>query len=133
MAVANFANFKRMIKARIPILKWLPRYKLTDALGDLIAGLTVGMTLIPQVRDIRSFDRLALFDIKNHNKSRLQAIAYAGLAGLEPQYGLYSAFAGSFVYIFFGTCREVNIGPTALISLLTWTYARYVRASRKNN
>ncbi|XP_071637304.1 sodium-independent sulfate anion transporter isoform X3 [Temnothorax longispinosus] len=61
--------------------------------------LTVGLTLIPQ------------------------AIAYAGLAGLDPQYGLYSAFAGSFVYIFFGTCREVNIGPTALLSLLTWTYA----------
>ncbi|XP_011866893.1 PREDICTED: sodium-independent sulfate anion transporter-like isoform X1 [Vollenhovia emeryi] len=93
------ANFKRMIKDRIPILKWLPRYKLTDALGDLVAGFTVGLTLIPQ------------------------AIAYAGLAGLEPQYGLYSAFAGSFVYIFLGTCREVNIGPTALISLLTWTYA----------
>lgn len=93
------ANFKRMIKARIPILKWLPRYKPTDALGDFVAGLTVGLTLIPQ------------------------AIAYASLAGLEPQYGLYSAFAGSFVYIFFGTCREVNIGPTALISLLTWTYA----------
>ncbi|XP_018364457.1 PREDICTED: sodium-independent sulfate anion transporter-like [Trachymyrmex cornetzi] len=92
-------NFKGIIKKRIPILKWLPQYKLKDALGDLVAGLTVGLTLIPQ------------------------AIAYAGLAGLEPQYGLYSAFAGSFVYIFFGTCREVNIGPTALISLLTWTYA----------
>ncbi|KAL0123840.1 hypothetical protein PUN28_005995 [Cardiocondyla obscurior] len=92
-------NFKRTLEARIPIFKWLPRYKLTDALGDLVAGLTVGLTLIPQ------------------------AIAYANLAGLEPQYGLYSSFAGSFVYIFFGTCREVNIGPTALISLLTWTYA----------
>lgn len=43
------ANFKRMIKNRIPILKWLPQYKFTDALGDLVAGLTVGMTLIPQV------------------------------------------------------------------------------------
>ncbi|KAG5310771.1 S2611 protein, partial [Acromyrmex insinuator] len=92
-------NFKEVINKRIPIFKWLPQYKLKDALGDLVAGLTVGLTLIPQ------------------------AIAYAGLAGLEPQYGLYSAFAGSFVYIFFGTCREVNIGPTALISLLTWTYA----------
>ncbi|XP_014476440.1 PREDICTED: sodium-independent sulfate anion transporter-like [Dinoponera quadriceps] len=91
---------RRAVKNRVPILKWLPRYKVEDALGDLVAGLTVGLTLIPQ------------------------AIAYAGLAGLDPQYGLYSAFAGSFVYIVFGTCREVNIGPTALISLLTWTYAR---------
>lgn len=47
------ANFKRMIKARIPILKWLPRYKPTDALGDFVAGLTVGLTLIPQVRKTR--------------------------------------------------------------------------------
>lgn len=54
----------------------------------------------------------------------LQAIAYAALAGLGPQYGLYSAFAGSLVYIALGTCREVNIGPTALISLLTFTYAK---------
>ncbi|CAK9817230.1 Sodium-independent sulfate anion transporter [Anthophora quadrimaculata] len=93
-------NFKRLLKNRIPVLKWLPLYRTKDALGDLVAGLTVGLTLIPQ------------------------AIAYAGLAGLTPQYGLYSAFAGSFVYIIFGTCREVNIGPTALISLLTYTYAR---------
>ncbi|XP_054007731.1 sodium-independent sulfate anion transporter-like [Hylaeus anthracinus] len=93
-------NFKKLLKNRVPVLKWLPLYRTNDALGDLVAGLTVGLTLIPQ------------------------AIAYAGLAGLTPQYGLYSAFAGSFVYIVFGTCREVNIGPTALISLLTYTYAR---------
>ncbi|XP_072760618.1 sodium-independent sulfate anion transporter [Anoplolepis gracilipes] len=93
-------NFKRIIKNRCPLLKWLPFYKAEEILGDLVAGVTVGLTLIPQ------------------------AIAYAGLAGLKPQYGLYSAFVGSFIYIVFGTCREVNIGPTALISLLTWAYAR---------
>ena len=95
-------NLRRLLQNRVPVLKWLPLYRTNDALGDLVAGLTVGLTLIPQ------------------------AIAYAGLAGLTPQYGLYSAFAGSFVYIVFGTCREVNIGPTALISLLTYTYARGV-------
>ncbi|KOX79689.1 Sodium-independent sulfate anion transporter [Melipona quadrifasciata] len=99
-------SFKKLLKNRIPVLKWLPLYKTKDALGDLVAGLTVGLTLIPQ------------------------AIAYAGLAGLTPQYGLYSAFAGSFVYIIFGTCREVNIGPTALISLLTYTYARFLTKAR---
>ncbi|XP_047355968.1 sodium-independent sulfate anion transporter-like [Vespa velutina] len=93
-------SFEKVIKGRIPLLKWLPLYRGKDALGDLVAGLTVGLTLIPQ------------------------AIAYAGLAGLSPQYGLYSALIGSFVYIIFGTCKEVNIGPTALISLLTFTYAR---------
>ncbi|XP_070163167.1 sodium-independent sulfate anion transporter isoform X3 [Polyergus mexicanus] len=94
-------NLKRVIKKRrVPLLKWLPLYKTEEILGDLVAGVTVGLTLIPQ------------------------AIAYAGLAGLKPQYGLYSAFMGSFIYVVFGTCREINIGPTALISLLTWAYAR---------
>ncbi|XP_043280248.1 sodium-independent sulfate anion transporter-like isoform X2 [Venturia canescens] len=93
-------NCKRLLRRRIPITRWLPSYSGADALGDLIAGLTVGLTLIPQ------------------------AIAYASLAGLSAQYGLYSSFAGSLVYILFGTCREVNIGPTAVISLLTYTYTR---------
>lgn len=47
MTEVNF--IKRIIKKRVPILKWLPRYKAEDALGDLVAGLTVGLTLIPQV------------------------------------------------------------------------------------
>jgi len=42
-------NFKRKIKNKIPLLKWLPLYKTEDMLGDLVAGVTVGLTLIPQV------------------------------------------------------------------------------------
>lgn len=42
-------NCKRVIKDKIPILKWLPQYKQKDALSDLVAGITVGLTLIPQV------------------------------------------------------------------------------------
>ncbi|XP_044732626.1 sodium-independent sulfate anion transporter-like [Chrysoperla carnea] len=91
-------NLKSMLLSRIPILSWLPKYSTHEAIADVIAGITVGLTLIPQV------------------------IAYAALAGLSPQYGLYSSFAGSFVYMIFGTTPEVNIGPTALISLLTYTY-----------
>ncbi|XP_046733753.1 sodium-independent sulfate anion transporter-like isoform X1 [Diprion similis] len=93
-------NFLELAKRRLPITVWLPVYTPGDALSDLVAGITVGLTLIPQ------------------------AIAYAALAGLGPQFGLYSAFAGSLVYIVLGTCKEVNIGPTALISLLTFTYAK---------
>lgn len=55
-----------MIKNRIPILKWLPRYVLTDALGDLVAGLTVGLTLIPQVCKMQSLDYVT-FAIKKCN------------------------------------------------------------------
>ena len=39
------------------------------------------------------------------------------------QYGLYSAFMGSFVYVLLGTSKDVNIGPTAVMSLLTATFA----------
>lgn len=42
-------NVKKLLKNRIPVLKWLPLYRANDALGDLVAGLTVGLTLIPQV------------------------------------------------------------------------------------
>lgn len=38
------------------------------------------------------------------------------------QYGLYASFAGGFVYGIMGTCPQINIGPTALLSLLTFTY-----------
>ncbi|KAK7870317.1 hypothetical protein R5R35_003707 [Gryllus longicercus] len=93
-------SVRRAFERRLPILQWLPKYSLEDAASDLVAGITVGLTLMPQ------------------------AIAYAALAGLPSQYGLYSAFAGSFVYIIFGSCKEVNIGPTALLSLLTASYTQ---------
>ncbi|XP_046483302.1 sodium-independent sulfate anion transporter isoform X2 [Neodiprion pinetum] len=84
----------------IPILEWFPRYTHLDAVSDLIAGITLGLTMIPQ------------------------SIAYAALAGVSAQYGLYSAFAGSLIYIFFGKIKEVSIGPTSLMSLLTNEYTR---------
>ncbi|CAH1179780.1 unnamed protein product [Phaedon cochleariae] len=73
---------KRLLYKRVHILQWLPRYTRNDVLADFISGLTVGLTMMPQ------------------------SIAYAGLAGVDPQYGLYTAFIGSFTYIFFGTIRE---------------------------
>ncbi|KAL0278308.1 UNVERIFIED_CONTAM: hypothetical protein PYX00_000163 [Menopon gallinae] len=83
-------------KKRIPLLKWLPEYNSEKLLSDMIAGVTVGLTVIPQ------------------------GLAYATLAGLEPQYGLYSAFMGCFVYAIFGSCKDITIGPTALMSLMTY-------------
>uniref|UniRef100_A0A182MMI7 STAS domain-containing protein n=1 Tax=Anopheles culicifacies TaxID=139723 RepID=A0A182MMI7_9DIPT len=128
---------------RLPILTWIRRYDGEDALSDLIAGITLGLTMIPQ------------------------SIAYATIAGLPSQYGLYAAFMGechccrhqskgsvsgveveqigyvikeanefeecnsitklhttssSLVYVFCGTVREVSIGPTSLMSLLTLEY-----------
>ncbi|XP_049869479.1 sodium-independent sulfate anion transporter-like [Pectinophora gossypiella] len=80
---------------RVPILSWLPQYSLRSGLADIIAGVTVGLTVIPQ------------------------AIAYAGVAGLPPQYGLYSSFMACFVYTVFGSVKDSAIGPTAIAAILT--------------
>ncbi|XP_061866856.1 sodium-independent sulfate anion transporter isoform X7 [Colius striatus] len=83
----------------LPVLRWLPRYSLRCLRLDLLAGLSVGLTVVPQ------------------------ALAYAELAGLPLQYGLYSSFMGCFVYCFLGTAKDVTLGPTAIMSLLVSSYA----------
>ncbi|RVE51301.1 hypothetical protein evm_004105 [Chilo suppressalis] len=87
---------KRLMYKRLPIANWLADYNSEKAIADVIAGITVGLTVIPQ------------------------ALAYATLAGLDPQYGLYSSFMGCFVYIFFGSCKDITLGPTALMALMTY-------------
>lgn len=90
------ARCRRFLRRRVPILTWLPNYSADKAVSDIIAGVTVGLTLMPQ------------------------GLAYATLAGLEPQYGLYSAFMGCIVYMFLGSCKDITIGPTALMALMTY-------------
>jgi len=83
------------IKGFLPILDWLPNYKKSDLQGDLSAGLTVGIMLIPQ------------------------GMAYAMLAGLEPIHGLYAVTVPLLLYAIFGTSRQLAVGPVAMVSLLT--------------
>ena len=78
-----------------PIIEWLPRYGRSDIRGDVIAGLTVAVMIIPQ------------------------AIAYGLLAGVPPEVALYASIVPMFVYVLLGTCRELSVGPAALISLMT--------------
>ena len=79
-----------------PILSWFPQYKWRKYLkDDIVAGITVGVMLIAQ------------------------GMAYAKLAGLSPEYGLYSSGLPLFIYPLFGTSRHLGFGPVALISLLT--------------
>jgi solute carrier family 26 (sodium-independent sulfate anion transporter), member 11 len=77
---------KKILYKRVPILNWLPKYNTDDAIGDLVAGFTVGLTVIPQ------------------------ALAYAGIAQLPAAYGLYGSFLGCFIYIFLGSCKDVPMG-----------------------
>jgi SulP family sulfate permease len=85
------------IKKLIPILEWLPNYKISLLRGDLSAGITVGIILIPQ------------------------GIAYALIAGLPPIYGLYCALVPQVMYAIFGSSRQVAIGPVAMDSLIVAT------------
>ena len=92
------------VKSRIPILTWLPKYSLEWLVSDMIAGITVGLTVIPQVKSpkpaiLLSGFKVSLFKMLN---AMLQGIAYAIVAGLPPQYGLYSAYLGCFVYCLLG-------------------------------
>jgi len=63
-------------------------------ISDLVAGLTVAMTLVPQ------------------------ALSYAGLAGMPKVNGLYAAILPSATYVFFGTSMQLAVGPVAIVSLL---------------
>ncbi|XP_032676885.1 sodium-independent sulfate anion transporter-like isoform X2 [Odontomachus brunneus] len=95
VSFSRSCNLKGVLVRRIPILAWLPLYSWTKLLQDTLAGLTVGLTAIPQ------------------------GIAYAIVAGLPAQYGLYSGFMGCFVYLIFGSSKDVTVGPTAIMALLT--------------
>ncbi len=79
----------------IPALDWLPNYQKKWFSGDLSAGLTVGVMLIPQ------------------------GMAYALLAGLAPIHGLYAVTVPLVLYALLGTSRQLAVGPVAMVSLLT--------------
>ena len=82
------------LKSFIPLLEWLPKYKKEYLSGDLSAGLTVGIMLIPQ------------------------GMAYAMIAGLPPVFGLYAALIPQVIYGILGTSRQLSVGPVAMDSLL---------------
>ncbi|XP_035715824.1 sodium-independent sulfate anion transporter isoform X2 [Folsomia candida] len=89
---------RKTIERKFPMIRWLPNYSTDKLVSDIVAGFTVGLTILPQ------------------------GLAYAQVAGLPPQYGLYSGFVGCFVYILLGGTAEVTIGPTAIMSIITYTY-----------
>ena len=82
------------LRSFIPLLDQLSTYDRDQLQGDLSAGLTVGVMLIPQ------------------------GMAYALIAGLPPIYGLYAALVPLIGYGLFGTSRQLAVGPVAMVSLL---------------
>ncbi|KAF3433777.1 hypothetical protein FNV43_RR24880 [Rhamnella rubrinervis] len=88
-------NLVEWVELFLPCFRWIRTYKWREYFQvDLMAGVTVGIMLVPQ------------------------AMSYAKLAGLQPIYGLYSGFVPLFVYALFGSSRQLAVGPVALVSLL---------------
>ena len=78
-----------------PILEWGREYRRETLVNDLIAAVIVTIMLIPQ------------------------SLAYAMLAGLPPQIGLYASILPLIAYAIFGTSRTLAVGPVAILSLMT--------------
>jgi SulP family sulfate permease len=79
----------------LPILAWGRQYNREIFTNDLVAALIVTIMLIPQ------------------------SLAYALLAGLPPEVGLYASVAPLFLYAVLGSSRVLAVGPVAVVSLMT--------------
>jgi SulP family sulfate permease len=85
----------RALKRYAPILDWSRSYDRAALSNDLIAAVIVTIMLIPQ------------------------SLAYALLAGLPPEAGIYASIAPIILYAIFGTSRALAVGPVAVVSLMT--------------
>src|SRR5262245_53881985 len=81
-------------RSYLPPTRWLADYGATTLRGDVIAGVTLAAYAIPV------------------------SLAYAGLAGLPPQVGVYGYLLGGLGYALLGSSRQLAIGPTSAISLM---------------
>ena len=77
-----------------PPARWLAEYRPSWLLGDMVAGVTLAAYAIPV------------------------SLAYAGLAGLPPQVGIYGYLLGGIGYALLGSSRQLAVGPTSAISLM---------------
>jgi SulP family sulfate permease len=91
----NKKSFSGVLKGYLPILEWGAKYNSKTFSNDIIVALIVTMMLIPQ------------------------SLAYAILAGLPPEIGLYASMAPLILYAIFGTSRSLAVGPVAVASLMT--------------
>lgn len=86
-----------MWKTLFPPLQWIKGYSFKHLGNDAVSGLTLAAYAIPV------------------------SMAYATLAGLPPQYGIYGYLVGGLFYAIFGTGMQLSVGPTSAISLLIGT------------
>ncbi|KAG8199512.1 hypothetical protein JTE90_009359 [Oedothorax gibbosus] len=92
--LCNLQCLLSFITSIIPVLSWLPKYKLEFLIPDIIAGFTIAILHIPQ------------------------GMAYGVLANVNPENGLYVSFFPVLIYFLLGTSRHISIGTFAVVSLL---------------
>ncbi len=97
----------RYFSSLFPFTNWIIHYNLTWLVGDIIAGVTVGFVVVPQ------------------------GMAYALLAKLPAQYGLYTSFVGFFLYWAFATSKDITIGTVAVMSTIVGNIIIEIQAHHK--
>jgi len=81
----------------VPISIWLVGYEKSHLAADIIAALTVWALMVPE------------------------AMAYASIAGMPPETGLYAALVAPLAYAIFGTSRQLNVGPSSTVAVLSFS------------
>ena len=89
---------KQRVLGMVPVLRWLPSYDKSWLKFDLIAGLTLAAFAIPD------------------------NMAYATLAGLPPEYGLYAGIMAPLAYFVFATSRHASVGPSSSEAIMVATF-----------
>ncbi len=87
-------QYKALLSHLFPVMDWLKSYTRQDFNGDLFAGIITAILLVPQ------------------------GIAYAILAGLPPQLGLYASILPPILYALFGTSRTLSVGPVSIAAIM---------------
>ena len=86
-----------LLQLFFPFLNWIPSVNKSSIRADMMAGLTGAVIVLPQ------------------------GIAYAAIAGLPPQYGLYTAMITPVIAALFGSSLHLISGPTAAISIVVFS------------
>jgi SulP family sulfate permease len=91
----NQSGSGKFFRSLLPIITWLPSYERAWLRADIMAGMAVWAMTVPQ------------------------ALAYAGIAGVPPVYGLYTVPLAMVAYAFFGTSRTLSVGPESAIAIIS--------------
>lgn len=88
----RLVRWYRLEPPMLPIRRWLPQYRARWLRSDLVAALAVWAVLVPE------------------------GMAYASLAGMPPETGLFAALAPLVAYALLGSCRELSVGPSSAVA-----------------